>query len=225
LLAAIAGNRAAFEQIYRATQVTFMERVIENVLGYGANVYEQFGADRPASSAVSSVDRENRRDALNAKNIRWLIEEGSVGRKIIVWAHNAHVMNAYYGSDWRSVFLEPQADVMKPSGVFLADWLGRDVYTIGMTAYEGEDGLATSNVVTPIAPAANGGLESRLHRLGKPYIFLDFRALDGRSGHPLRAPQSMRIPKYEDETVPDVTRPYDAIFYIDRMARATRIGN
>jgi erythromycin esterase-like protein len=117
----------------------YMARAVANLGGYGANLYEQYGAESPVRPDAE-LARENRRDKLNAQNLRWLIEEGYPGRKIIVWAHNAHVMNAYYGSDWRSVSLDPIPHTMKPSGVFLAEWLGKDVYTIGFTAYEGEDG-------------------------------------------------------------------------------------
>jgi erythromycin esterase-like protein len=76
-----------------------------------------------------------------------------------------------------------------------------------------------------IAPAPPGSLEARLHEIGRPLAFLDFRALDGNAGHPLRVPQSMRFPKYETETLADVTRPYDGIVFIDQMERATRIAD
>jgi erythromycin esterase-like protein len=220
LLDLIAQHRAAFEQAHGARATGFMECAAANLRGYGVNLHGQHGADRSTDSAAASLERENRRDAVNAGNLRWLIEKGYPGRKIIVWAHNAHVMNAYYGSDWSSVHLEPRADAMKPSGAYLKEWLGDAVYTIGTTAYEGEDGWATGGAATPIAPAPDGSLEARLHSLGHSHAFLDFRALDQDPEHPLRAPQTMRVPKYEAELLADVTRPYDGIFYIDRMERA-----
>jgi hypothetical protein len=45
---------------------------------------------------------------------------------------------------------------------------------------------------------------------------VDFRTLDSRQ------PVSARLPKYDINTVTDVGRIYDGIFYIDQMARATR---
>jgi erythromycin esterase-like protein len=137
----------------------------------------------------------------------------------MVWAHNVHVMNAYYAADLQSIHLESQPGDLKPSGVFLAEWLKDGVYTIAMTSYAGSNGWDSAN---PIAPAAQAGLESRLHRLGKPYVFLNFRALDRSPKHPLHAPQSMRIDKYRDDTLTDLTQAFDAVFYIDRMAPATR---
>jgi erythromycin esterase-like protein len=212
---------AAFAKIDGNRRRGYMARAVVNLGGYGANLYEQYGAEGPVSSDAELV-RENRRDKLNAQNLRWLIEEGYPGRKIIVWAHNAHVMNAYYGSDWRSVSLDPVPHAMKPSGVFLAEWLGKDVYTIGFTAYEGEDGWV-GNAATAIPPAHDGGIEARLHRLGLAYALLDLRAARGVADHPLRRPQTLRIPKYDEVEITDATRPYGAIFYIARMEPAKLI--
>jgi erythromycin esterase-like protein len=117
------------------------------------------------------------------------------------------------------VHIEPKAGDMKPMGVFLADWLGRKVYTIGMTAYQGTDALVTGGPATIIPPPAADSLEGRLHALGRPFVFLDLRSGSG----PVRAPLSARIPKYESVAVPDAGRIYDGIFYIDQMAPATKL--
>jgi erythromycin esterase-like protein len=218
LLTMIRNPRAAFAEVHGSRSSSFMEHAIENMRLDAANRYDAHRSPAP------NVERENRRDALNAGNLHWLIQDGYPGRKIIVWAHNVHVMNAYYASDWHMVHLEPQPTDMKPSGVFLAEWLKNGVYTIGMTTYQGQDGLATAGAITPIAPAEDGGLESRLHRLGKLYVFLDLRSVRGNPKNPLHRSQSMRIPKYDNNTLSDLTTAYDAIFYIDHMAAATRIS-
>jgi erythromycin esterase len=222
LTSTIRSHRAAFEQVHAAREIELMERAIENIRDFGRNKYALYGPDRPLGR-ISSVAIENRRDSLNASNLRWLMESVYPGRKSIVWAHNAHVMNAYYAGDWRSAHVEPRSDRMKPSGVFLAGWLKDDVYTILTTAYEGSDGWATGGTVSPIPPASEGSLEWRIHWLGEPYVFLDIRALKQRPSHPMRNPQTMRIPKYDDSTLTDLTKVFDAIFFIDRMTPATRI--
>jgi erythromycin esterase len=199
----------------------FMAHAVVNLAGFGRNLYEKYGIDGPANSDAALAGA-SRRDAINAQNLRWLIEEGYPGRKIIIWAHNAHVMNAYYKSDWKSISLDPVADAMKPSGVFLAEWLGKDLYTIGFTAYEGEDAWVGAKPV-PIPSARDGGIEARLHRLGMTYAILDLRAARAVAGHPLRRPQTLRIPKYDEIEIADATRPYDAIFYTARMEPATLI--
>jgi erythromycin esterase len=223
LLAMLRSQRAAFLQVHAAKQITFMERAIENLRDNDRNLYNSERPDRPAAGAAASAlfnEDWNRRDVLNARNLRWLVEEGYAGRKIIVWAHNVHLMNAYYAADVRSIHTEPQVGGLEPSGVALAKWLGNEAYTIAMTSYEGEDGW---DVTKPITSAPEGSLEWRLHRLGKPYLFLDFRALDGTPDHPMRKPLSMRIDRYRDDTLTDVTRAFDAILYLDRMSPATRI--
>ena len=105
---------------------------------------------------------------------------------------------------------------MKPTGVFMADWLGKRVYTIGMTTFQGEDGFAMGGPATPVPPAPEGSLEARLHAMGHVYAFIDLRNLD------IGDPISMRVPKYDLNTVTNLGRIYSGIFYIDRMARATR---
>lgn len=222
LIALIRSHRADFDQVHGARQVTFMERVIANLRGNDMNVYDSQRPDRPSGPAASALYNEgwNRRDTLNASNLRWLIDHGYPGRKIIVWAHNVHVMNAYYAADLQSIHVEPQPGSLKPSGVFLTEELQDGVYTIAVTGYEGSDGWDSAK---PVEPAAEGTLEGRLHKLAKPYIFLDLRAVDSDPKHPLHEPQSLRIDKYRSDTLRDVTRAFDAIFFIDRMESVRRI--
>jgi erythromycin esterase len=214
-------NETAFARIAGARRSGFMRRVVDSLGARGANLYERFGTDVPASTD-GGLAEQNRRDASNAENLRWLIEQGYPGRKIIIWAHNAHVMNAYYQAPaFKTVRLDPAANVMKPHGVFLADRLGRDLYTIGFTAYEGEDGWKHMGTAPAIPPAGAGSLEGRLQRLGHPYAFLDLKGAKG-AGYPLGT-QIMRVPKYDAVEISDPARPYDGIFFIARMERASLI--
>jgi erythromycin esterase len=196
-----------------------MRRVVDSLAARAANLYERFGTD-VAPDTDGGLAEQNRRDACNADNLRWLIEQGYPGRKIIIWAHNAHVMNAYYEAPaWKTVRLTPAANTMKPHGVFLAEWLGRDLYTIGFTAYEGEDGWKGLGA-SPIPPAREGSIEGRLRKVGHPYAFLDLRNQRG----PIRQPQIMRVPKFDEVEIADATRPYDGVFFISRMERAALIS-
>jgi erythromycin esterase-like protein len=105
---------------------------------------------------------------------------------------------------------------MKPTWVFMADWLGKQIYTIGMTAFQGEDGFAMGGPATLVPPAPDASLEARLHAMGHAYAFVDLRGMNSRE------PVTARLPKYDANSVTDIGRIYDGIFYIDRMARATR---
>ena len=203
-------RRRDFERVHGPLGTSFMAHAIENMRADAA--FRAEFARAPATTAA----RESSRDAANAANLRWLLEERYAGRKALVWAHDVHVMNAYYDSQFRGVHLKQQPGDMKPTGTFIAEWLGKQVYTIGMTAFQGEDGFAMGGPATPVPPAPDGSLEARLHAMGHAYAFLDFRKLDDRSPIPIR------LPKYDVNRVSDVGRVYDGLFYIDRMARATR---
>jgi len=202
-------------------QTGFISRVIDSLGARAANLYQRFGSDAPPADD-GGLAEQNRRDALNADNLRWLIEHGYAGRKLIVWAHNAHVMNAYYEApEWKTIRLDPAANAMKPSGVYLKEWLGRNLYTIGFSAYEGDDGWK-GLFSSPIAPAPASSLEARLAQLEQPYLFVDFRS--ARSGSsPLRGPEFMRVPKYDEVKITDPFRPYDGLFFIRRMEQATLV--
>jgi erythromycin esterase len=212
-------NEREFAQASNPRQAGFMRRVVESLAARAANLYQRFGSDAPAETD-GGVAEQNRRDACNADNLRWLIEHGYPGRKIIVWAHNAHVMNAYYEAPaWKTVRLDPAPHTMKPHGVFLADWLGRDLYTIGFTAYEGEDGWKGLGA-KPIPAASEGSIEGRLKKLGHGLAFLDLNRARGA----MRRAQVMRVPKYDEVEISDPTRPYDGLFFIARMERGAQIG-
>jgi erythromycin esterase len=208
----IKDHRADFVQVRGGLGTDFMAHAVQNMAADAA--FRAEFAHAPATTAA----RESSRDALNATNLRWLVEERYAGRKAVVWAHDVHVMNAYYDSNFRGVHLNQQSGDMKPTGTFMAEWLGKQVYTLGMTTFQGEDGFAMGGPASPVPPAPDGSLEARLHALGHPYAFVDFRAQDGGLRHPV----PIRLPKYEVNTISDVSRIYSGLFYIDQMARATR---
>jgi erythromycin esterase len=208
--ASIKSKRADFERIRGGLGTSFMARAIENMRADAAQRFES------AHAPATTPERESRRDALNAANLRWLLEERYAGRKAVIWAHDVHVMNAYYDSGFHGVHLRQQPGDMKPTGVLLAEWLGKQAYTLGMTTFQGEDGFAMGGPAAPVAAAPDGSLEARLHGLGHAYAFLDFRALN------LRHSLSVRLPKYDSNTITDLGRIYNGLFYIDHMARATR---
>lgn len=206
----IKDHRADFTQVRGEMGTDFMAHAVQNMAADAA--FRAEFASAPATTAA----RESSRDAANAANLRWLLEQAYAGRKAVVWAHDVHVMNAYYDSDFRGVHLTGQGGDMKPTGIFVADWFGKQVYTIGMTTYQGEDGFAMGGPATQIAPAPDGSLEARLHAMGHAFAFMDLRTLTQTGA------VSVRLPKYDINAIPDVGRIYGGLFYIDRMARATR---
>lgn len=202
------------------SDLAVMERALVNLREHGIDLYEMNAADDPMED--QAVSRSwNRRDALMADNIRWLAETLYPKRKLIVWAHNGHIMNAYYAPDWNALSHEPQAGGMKPVGAFLSEWFGNQVYTVGFTAYSGQYELITMPGVQEIDPMPAESLEALLHDLGLKHAFLDFRSLP--PDHWLRGESTVAIRGYVPERMHDWTRVVDAVFYIDRMTPPTPI--
>lgn len=227
----IADQRTAFEQVHGAKEISFMEYALENMRIMGA---AKADIDPNRKGTVTAQFRNmttyfNRRETQNARNLRWLVEKEYARRKIMVWAHNVHIINAYFEPEFRAVQMDGRADLMKPTGAYTAEWLGDKVYTIALTAYEGRDGWATSDVVTSLPIVAQDSLEARLHGLGKPYLFLDLRAMPAGRTQTMRIfvpvpGQSATPPHQGNIPVPDIAKAFDAVFYIDQMTPATRIG-
>lgn len=69
-----------------------MERALGNLHGNDRSTCENERADRPKEGPLSTAlfnEGWNRRDVLNAGNLRWLLEQGYPGRKLILWAHSS----------------------------------------------------------------------------------------------------------------------------------------
>ncbi len=214
----------AFAQAHGMRETKFMRHTVENFRNYGTTLYERNQADQPtgAERIARSVKGWNRRDTRNGEILRWQLEDYYRDRKIIIWAHNGHVMNAYYSATFGSLHAQAQPGGAKPSGSYLKDWYGDQLYTIGFTTYAGEDSWVSTDQVVQIPPPDDGTLEYHLHSLAKPYLFLDFTALADKPGHPMHRPQAMRIRGYgSGESMPDLTHVFDAVFYTDHMAPPT----
>lgn len=122
----------------------------------------------PGGGGRSSAWRGlNQRDAAMADNVRWVLErEGPTGR-VLVFAHNGHVMNApAAGEMWRSFAFERPPTVM---GQHLRSALGSDLVIIGLSSAENGAGLPTGSLEP-------GGLDATLLRVGAPLFLLDLRA-------------------------------------------------
>ncbi len=225
-------RRIDFAQVHAPRDVELMQHLIANLKLAGTNSWHRSCCEAPAGDAAIQLQTAewNRRDVQMATNLRWLLEKRYPGRKAVVWAHNAHLMRAYFAADWNGVHVKPQRDGMTPLGALVAQWLKDDVYNIALTTYEGEEAWANGQKRGPISPAPAGSLEARLHALGKPHLFINLRAARGVRSHPLRTPTTLRISgygqptgKYGNESVADITQVFDGVLFIDRMAPATRL--
>jgi erythromycin esterase len=109
------------------------------------------------------------RDLGMANNLDFLLNELYPGKKIIVWAHNAHIRhheNTRNASDSSNRSLHMM-------GTWVAERHRRELYTIGLFMYRGS-AMLNNRTPYPIAQSRSGSLESILHRAPWRYSFVDF---------------------------------------------------
>jgi erythromycin esterase len=140
------------------------------------------------------------RDSGMAENAQWALErEGAAGR-LVIFAHNGHVMNSSVEGGIWSAYRQPPAAM----GKFLRSALGRDLVIIG-----GASGVAP-------AGKDSGEVDEALSRVGVPRFMLDLRSADGASLNWLSERHAIRA---NEMTVQIVTvRPaFDAVYYVNRL--------
>jgi len=150
------------------------------------------------------------RDQAMAENLLWWLNGPLKERKVIVWAHNYHVMNDFYLG-------QNSGRTGGPMGRFLKAQLGSDLYTIGFTAYGGGALDMDAGKDVPVAP---GALEMLLHAAGRPQLLLDFSRL--AADHWLRAPWTGSF-YMSEPALSDWTRCYDGIFFVDVQKPSTML--
>lgn len=144
------------------------------------------------------------RDTAMAENLLWWLNGPLEDRKVIVWAHNYHVMNDFYFA----VPEEMRKSNQGPMGRFLKEALGADLYTIGFTAYAGSWLDLDTGKPVPVKP---GDLETELHGLKRPWLFVQTP----------RKPMSASFYFNEPGQATDWGRVYDGVFFLDEQKPAT----
>jgi len=165
----------------------------------------------PADVEAGNADGYSR-DTAMAENLLWWLNGPLRERKVIVWAHNFHVFTDAFSPRGPA----PGRPHAGSTGRFLEQALGEALYTIGFSAHSGVYRYADAALDEgPVEiEAAPGALEDLLHRTGKPYLFVDFRALPAE--HWLRAPLAAGF-NFHEPIERDWPRLLDAAFFIDRM--------
>jgi erythromycin esterase len=155
-------------------------------------------------AATASTHGMETRDAGMADNLDFLLDTLYPGRKVIVWAHNAHIT------------YQPGAGYPKMMGAIVAERRKAEVYTVGL--FMGH-GAATMNDREPyeIAAPAAGTFDAVMTNGGARYAFVDFStAKPGPETSWIFAPIVMR----SWGTKPELATPasgYDGVLYIDAV--------
>lgn len=155
-------------------------------------------AERVMNASVES------RDHGMADNIDFLLDTLYPGRKVIVWAHNAHVT------------YEQAPKGPKMMGSFIAERRKAEVYTVGLFMGRGAAATNAGSSYEITAPTA-GTFDAVMTNAGLRYAFVDFSAAQRapETGW-IFSPIAMRSwGKQVDMLTP--ARGYDGVLYIDTV--------
>ena len=182
----------------------------------GASPADVMVARQSARSAVYRVRQMTRRgttgssearDAGMAENLDAIAGEMYPGKRVIVWAHNAHIRHAHH--------LTPERP-FRSMGGYVAERHRGELYTVGL--YMGR-GRAAWNDRIPydvLAPPA-GGLEAVLGAAGLRGGFVDLLGAGRSAGSEW---MFQRLPALNWGSLPDAFVPaeqYDGLLYIDTV--------
>lgn len=209
LIDTIDRRRAELEVLHTPREVDYLRQTLVSFLHMDT-------ALGPGDAKVFSSGFS--RDAAMAANLLWWLSGPLKDRKVIVWAHNYHVMNNLPAApalpEKKPV---PMVDKLGgPTGRFLKLHLGPALYTIGFTSHSGtfldEEAEKQPPAVIP------GALETTLHAIGKPLLFLDFRTLP--NDHWLRQPTTASF--YFHEPMEGTwSAVFDGIMFVDQQKATT----
>lgn len=102
------------------------------------------------------------RDQLMAENLDWLMSDIFKDKKIIIWAHNAHIENT--GLVNRN---------MKWMGHYLKETLENDYYSLGLFAYEGKTYKHWTRTYENFKHKDSSFIEHKLVSTGKEIVYLN----------------------------------------------------
>lgn len=187
--------------------IAIMRFAIQNLLAFAESLYRprsRGGADDTVWSAQEG------------RNLLFWAREVFPDRKLIVWAHNGHIIrNAAKVEELGRKFGTPDS-------VSAADhaWraLGEGVYSIMFVTHGGETALWWDKPRAVLA-ATKQGLEAMFHDAGLRVAFLDMRGLPG--DHWLRRRQSASPIAHQPMRAvwPEC---FDGLVFIDRMTPSTK---
>ncbi|MGE0582807.1 MAG: erythromycin esterase family protein [Steroidobacteraceae bacterium] len=170
----------------------------------------------PGGGAVLAPDdykADAVRDAAMAANVRWVMEREGPNGRILLFAHDGHVMNARTrGGIWSVYARAPPA-----MGLHLRSALGRDLSIVAISgSMSGPGRRSTSRV--------SATLDAALARVGPERFLLDFRS----AGQPasaaawLERTQSLRT-NSATEILVFPARAFDAIVFFRDLTPAVRV--
>jgi len=193
--------RQAFPQ--EAQTLAVARQVVWNIVRYSD--FLQQVSDSAAMLAI--------RDVAMADNLDFLLHTLYPGKKIIVWAHNAHIRYNNQETQGNAFWLG-----RKTMGGWLNERYSDAVYTIGFYGYRGQIASNDRHAVD-LPPVNRGSLESILYQAGRKYVFVELLHQTPQDGNawmftPIQAGELTG--EYEPITL-TLRDQYDALVFIDTV--------
>jgi erythromycin esterase len=152
------------------------------------------------------------RDASMADNVRWILEQEGPRGRVLVFAHNGHVMNSpFRGGVWNA-FAKPPNSL----GVHLRSSLKNSLVTIVTSS-------ATNGPGLPSVPLDSTSLDAALARVGPPRFVIDLRA--GRNNPMARAWLAQERPLRANFTMHMSVIPssaFDVVVFVNTLTAAIK---
>ena len=167
------------------------------------------------------------RDLYMADNVRRLVEREPVTTRVIIWAHNGHIMTD--NSDANDL----------PFGAHLRRFFGNEYYALGFSFNQGTFQARESQPKDPANrmlmsftahPAPADSIDWYLAQTGVKSFIIDFRSVSKdahgaewlASAHSMRSVGSVYGPSAENSTfsATNLKRDFDGLFFIETATRA-----
>lgn len=207
-------------------QTALVRQMLKSLVGLD-RIHEPLPGE-PDRPRWDFVRRWNEREIVNAANIDWYVHSRYPDRRIIIWAHNAHIAEGFLTPDFSTFSVTAPAELpIRPSGTLIRMALGSDLFSIIFTAYEGsvrqvQDALALTSDTARLEPAPEESLEGRLHAAGFQYAILPLGAAGGSLSTWLNTP---RVGRIGTEFLAPQSLPWkrvaDAMFFVDQVEPST----
>jgi prolyl oligopeptidase len=173
-------------------------------------LFRLWPADTPAEGVSAEFERAAAaRDAAMADNVQWALRREGDGGRILVFAHNAHVMNGELRGGVWSVYRKPPPAM----GQHLRAALGKDLVIIGTASTANGRGLPQDT--------NRGTVENALRSVSRPPFLLDLRsATDMASSSPwFTQLQSMRA-NFTTQMLISPQSAFDALILLEPLTPA-----
>ncbi|HEV2720950.1 MAG TPA: erythromycin esterase family protein, partial [Thermoanaerobaculia bacterium] len=158
------------------------------------------------------------RDRQMGENLLWLARARYPKRKIIVWAATFHNARNLAKVEIDDAKLQRMYIGTAPMGEVAWRTLGKELYSIGMTSYEGESGNAWAKNAKPLPPSSRDSLGDLFARAGLQTAFVDLR----RAPAWLHQPMAAQILGHREMRA-DWSGVVDGVLFLRRMERSHKL--